>query len=80
MLFAATIMPFTPIDVPPAATACQLCAGVPGTLRHWLHDPDLKGIRDEAGVAGLPPEEGKACAELWREVRELLARAGGDKE
>ena len=31
MLFAATIMPFAPIDVPPAATACQLCAGVPGT-------------------------------------------------
>ena len=24
-------MPFAPIDMPPAATACQLCAGVPGT-------------------------------------------------
>ena len=31
MLLAATIIPFTPIDVPPAATACQLWAGVPGT-------------------------------------------------
>ena len=31
MVFAATIMPFVPIEVPPAATACQLCAEVPGT-------------------------------------------------
>ena len=30
-VFAATIIPFIPILVPPAATACQLCAEVPGT-------------------------------------------------
>ena len=29
--FAAIINPFDPIEVPPAATACQLWAGVPGT-------------------------------------------------
>ena len=30
-VFAATIIPLFPISVPPAATACQLWAGVPGT-------------------------------------------------
>ena len=31
MVFAATIIPFVPIEVPPAATACQLWADVPDT-------------------------------------------------
>ena len=31
IVFAATIIPFLPMLVPPAATACQLCAVVPGT-------------------------------------------------
>ena len=30
-VFAATIIPFIPMLVPPAATACQLCAELPGT-------------------------------------------------
>src|SRR6056300_352938 len=30
-VLAATIIPLDPILVPPAATACQLWAGVPGT-------------------------------------------------
>ena len=30
-VLAATIIPFVPMSVPPAATACQLCAEVPGT-------------------------------------------------
>ena len=30
-VFAATIIPLKPMAVPPAATACQLCAAVPGT-------------------------------------------------
>src|SRR4051794_12819340 len=28
---AATIMPFTPTELPAQAVACQLCAGTPGT-------------------------------------------------
>ena len=30
-VFAANTMPLEAIEVPPAATACQECAGVPGT-------------------------------------------------
>ena len=39
IVLAATIMPLAPIDMPPAATACQLCAGVPGHpgRRRHLH-------------------------------------------
>ena len=31
IVFAATIIPFTPIVPPAQAVACQLCAGTPGT-------------------------------------------------
>ena len=31
IVFADTIIPLVPISVPPHATACQLCAAVPGT-------------------------------------------------
>ena len=31
IVLLATSIPLMPISVPPQATACQLCAGVPGT-------------------------------------------------
>ena len=31
IVLLATNIPFVPISVPPEATACQLCAAVPGT-------------------------------------------------
>jgi tetratricopeptide (TPR) repeat protein len=54
---------------PPARLA------IAGTLQHWLHDPDLKGLRDQDYLAKLPPEERDACASLWDDVRQLLQRA-----
>jgi tetratricopeptide (TPR) repeat protein/serine/threonine protein kinase len=48
-------------------------------LHHWLHDPDLKGLRDDGVVSGLPPGERQACAGVWRDVEELLRRAGKEE-
>jgi hypothetical protein len=42
------------------------------TLRHWKHDPDLAGLRDEGELAKLPPAEREACRKLWGEVDRLL--------
>jgi tetratricopeptide (TPR) repeat protein/serine/threonine protein kinase len=53
-------------------------AGVARALRHWLHDPDLKSLRDGASLAGLPPEERQAFEELWSNVGDLLR--GVEKE
>ena len=36
---AASFAPFNPIEVPPDATACQECAGVPGTHVAVLKPP-----------------------------------------
>jgi Flp pilus assembly protein TadD len=47
------------------------------TLHHWTRDTDLAGIRDEAEVAKLPPEEQEACRSLWRDVVALRKRLGG---
>jgi serine/threonine protein kinase/tetratricopeptide (TPR) repeat protein len=54
-------------------------AGVVRALRHWLRDPDLKGLRDGDRMSALPPEEREECAGLWRDVEELLRR-GAKKE
>jgi serine/threonine protein kinase/Tfp pilus assembly protein PilF len=60
-------------DLEKAAPPARLATA--GTLQHWLHDPDLRGIRDDECLAKLPPEERDACASLWGDVRALLGRA-----
>jgi tetratricopeptide (TPR) repeat protein len=45
-------------------------------LRHWLGNPDLKGVRDAKELEALPHDEREAWQKLWSEVRELMARAG----
>jgi len=41
-------------------------------LRNWRSDPALAGVRDEEGLAQLPPAERAAWGELWAEVEKLL--------
>jgi serine/threonine-protein kinase len=57
------------------AGSSESAAFVKKTLQHWQVDPDLAGLRDEAGMAKLPADEQKACRALWSEVNALLARA-----
>jgi serine/threonine-protein kinase len=51
-------------------------AAVAQTLQHWKVDPDLAGIRDEAGLSKIPEDERKACRGLWPGVNAVLKRAG----
>jgi serine/threonine-protein kinase len=44
-------------------------------LKHWKADTDLAGIRDQAALAKLPPEEREDCQALWVEVDAVLRRA-----
>ena len=44
------------------------------TLRHWQNDSDLSGVRDEAALAKLPPDEQKAFTQLWSDVAVLLKK------
>jgi hypothetical protein len=37
-------------------------------LRGWLHGRALAGLRDEAALANLPPEEAAEWRELWAEI------------
>jgi hypothetical protein len=48
---------------------------VQGLLEHWQQDPDLAGIRDEAGLAWLSDAERPACRQLWADVAASLRRA-----
>jgi serine/threonine-protein kinase len=41
-------------------------------LRSWRSDPALAGVRDDEGLAKLPPAERAAWAEFWAEVEGLL--------
>jgi hypothetical protein len=41
-------------------------------LRGWRADQALAGVRNEEGLAQLPPPERAAWAELWAEVEKLL--------
>jgi hypothetical protein len=43
-------------------------------LIHWKSDPDLAGIRDDAGLAELPAEQRAAFKRLWIDVDALLAK------
>jgi tetratricopeptide (TPR) repeat protein len=41
---------------------------------HWQTNRDLAGLRDEASIARLPPDEQAACRALWAELAELVAQ------
>src|SRR3954452_24166260 len=48
-------------------------------LSRWQKDTDLAGIRSEAAVAKLPPDERTAFTQLWAEVATLLANQGRER-
>ncbi len=54
----------------------QVRAEVQRTLQHWRRDPDLAGVRDAAELAKLPAAERQAWQQFWKDVGELLAKAG----
>jgi tetratricopeptide (TPR) repeat protein len=43
-------------------------------LEQWLRDSDFAGLRDLDELKALPPEEHKACAAFWADVKALLNR------
>jgi tetratricopeptide (TPR) repeat protein len=43
-------------------------------LRHWKHDRDIAGIRDQTALAKLSDDERGACQALWADVDKLLAK------
>jgi serine/threonine protein kinase/Tfp pilus assembly protein PilF len=45
-------------------------------MDHWQREPDLTGVRDEAGLARLPAGERSRWQRLWQEVMALRAEAG----
>jgi tetratricopeptide (TPR) repeat protein len=48
-------------------------------LWRWPKDPDLAGLRDEAGLAELPAAERQACRAFWADVAALLRRLPGQE-
>jgi serine/threonine-protein kinase len=44
------------------------------TLRHWQDNGALAGLRDRLALQKLPAEERDECAQLWADVKALLAR------
>jgi formylglycine-generating enzyme required for sulfatase activity/WD40 repeat protein len=46
-------------------------------LWQWQHERDLAGIRDEAELAKLLPEERKAFTQLWADVAKMAEPANG---
>src|SRR5262249_39622520 len=44
------------------------------TLRRWLRDPNLAGVRDERALGRLPPAEREAWRSLWSELGQALSR------
>ena len=53
-VFAATIIPLLPIFVPPAATACQECAAVPGT-QVAVPKPTVGTVKETSPTSVEPP-------------------------
>jgi Tfp pilus assembly protein PilF len=45
------------------------------TLQHWQSDPDLAGVRDQAGLAKQPDTGRAAWEKLWADVEALRKRA-----
>ncbi len=60
------------LDDSPADSKAKIAA----TLEHWKRDSDLAGIRDQKALARLSDEERAAFERLWKDVDQLLARAG----
>jgi eukaryotic-like serine/threonine-protein kinase len=65
-----------------ALRAKQLASGTPAdgaavqaTLRHWLVDADLTGVRGPEALAKLPDTERQPWQKLWDDVADTLARA-----
>jgi serine/threonine protein kinase/tetratricopeptide (TPR) repeat protein len=58
-----------------ASAEAAVRVAVAKTLQHWLSDPDLRGLREDAYVSKLRQEDRHACAILWSDARELLGRA-----
>jgi tetratricopeptide (TPR) repeat protein/tRNA A-37 threonylcarbamoyl transferase component Bud32 len=54
-------------------------AEVQRTLQHWQKDPDLASVRDDKGLAQLPPAERDAWKKLWADVRDLLKKTTAQK-
>lgn len=49
------------------------------SLLHWKTDPDLTAVRNAAALKDVPAPERDRWGELWKEVDELIARAGKGK-
>jgi hypothetical protein len=60
-----------------ASNKPQARAEVVRTLTHWQRDSDLAGVRDTDALAKLPEAERQGWRNLWADVQELLAKAGG---
>jgi serine/threonine-protein kinase len=45
------------------------------TLRRWLEDPDLAGVRGEPALAQLPEAEREPWRRLWADVADTLGKA-----
>ena len=55
-------------DEPAVKAALQI-------LAHSKRDPDLAGIRDEAGLAKLPEDERETWRVFWADLEAVLAGA-----
>jgi tetratricopeptide (TPR) repeat protein len=57
----------------------QARAAVHQVLQFWQRDASLAGVRDPAGLAGLPQAERAAWQKLWQEVEAVLAGASASE-
>jgi tetratricopeptide (TPR) repeat protein len=46
------------------------------TLRRWLRDPDLAGVRATPALERLPPSEREAWLSLWSDLKQALPQGG----
>lgn len=65
----------------------QLADGTPAKrevaldkVRRWQADSDLAGVRDDAALAKLPNSERVEWAQLWADVRDMLAKPKGQPQ
>jgi serine/threonine protein kinase/Flp pilus assembly protein TadD len=47
-------------------------------MLHWLHDPNLAGVRESHALAQLPEAERSAWHDLWAGVKKLFLQVGGE--
>ena len=66
IVLLATNIPLVPISVPPDATACQLCAAVPGT--HVAARNPTVGLRAATWVPGTPAHSWQAVSSGGTEI------------